>query len=137
MSAIPALVISAHDFERLDRLLSLLKGPERPGAVSLLGELERAQVVEPQDIPAEIVTMNSQTRLLNESTGKTRELTLVYPKDADSAVGRISVLAPVGSALLGLRKGQSIDWPMPNGQKERLKVLDVMYQPEAAGLYHV
>lgn len=137
MSVTPALLVSAHDFERLDQLISSMEGPGQPGAAALRGELARAQVVEPQEMPAEVVTMNSRARLLNESTGKTRELTLVYPRDADVAAGRVSVLAPVGSALLGLKKGQSIDWPMPNGQKERLKVLDVLFQPEAAGLYHV
>lgn len=137
MSARPSLVVSALDFERLDHLLSSLAGAGQPGIAALRGELARARVVEPQDVPAQAVTMNSRARLLNESTGMTRELTLVYPKDADATAGRVSVLAPVGSALLGLQQGQSIDWPMPNGHHERLKVLEVLFQPEAAGLYHL
>lgn len=137
MSATPSIVVSAHDFERLDQLLTSLASAGQPGVAALRGELARARVVEPQDMPPDVVTMNSRARLLNESSGRMLELTLVYPKDADVAAGRVSVLAPVGSALLGLGQGQSIDWPMPGGQQERLKVLEVLFQPEAAGLYHV
>jgi regulator of nucleoside diphosphate kinase len=73
---------------------------------------------------------------VDESNGKHHTLTLVYPKDADADAGKISVLAPVGSALLGLRAGQSIDWPGHGGKPHRLKVTAIHYQPEAAGHLH-
>jgi regulator of nucleoside diphosphate kinase len=63
-------------------------------------------------------------------------LTLVYPRDADGSAHKVSVLAPVGSALLGLRVGETIDWPMPGGRSARLQVLAIRYQPEAAGELH-
>ena len=63
-------------------------------------------------------------------------MTLVYPHDADGTPGKVSILAPVGSALLGLRTGQAIDWPMPGGNSTRLRVLEIRYQPEAAGEYN-
>ena len=91
---------------------------------------------EPRDMPSDAITMNSTARFRDESSGEERELTLVYPRDADGSPDRISILAPVGSALLGLRAGQSIEWPVPGGRSTRLVVLGVRYQPEAAGEYH-
>ncbi|MGH8460985.1 MAG: nucleoside diphosphate kinase regulator [Stenotrophobium sp.] len=135
MSRQPAITISSRDFDRLDRLLESIKGVEANNIAALRSELMRAEVVEPEKMPAGVITMNSRSRLLNESTGKTHELTLVYPKDADGAAGKVSVLAPVGSALLGLSAGQSIDWVMPDGNVARLKALEVSCQPEVAGAY--
>jgi len=83
-----------------------------------------------------VVSMNSSADCVDESNGKHHTLTLVYPKDADADSGKISVLAPVGSALLGLRVGQSIDWPGQAGKTHRLKVTAIHYQPEAAGDLH-
>lgn len=104
-------------------------------AEALESELARARVVEPHEIPPDVVTMNSRVRFLDESTGQEREATLVYPKDADPAAGKISVLAPVGAALIGMRAGETIDWPLPNGRSKRLKILAVTWQPEAEGQY--
>jgi regulator of nucleoside diphosphate kinase len=136
MSAQPAITLSSRDLDRIDQLLASMKGPQNPNIVALRGELMRARVVEPEAVPAGVITMNSRSRLIDESSGKTHELTLVYPKDADAATGKVSILAPVGSALLGLSTGQSIDWEMPGGKVARLKVLEVTYQPEAVGDYY-
>ena len=133
MSQQPAITISSRDFDRLDQLLASIKGDGQKNIAALRSELTRAEVVETEKMPAGVVAMNSRSRLLNESTGKTHELTLVYPKDADGTVGKVSILAPVGSALLGLSAGQSIDWTMPDGNIARLKVLEVIRQPEVAG----
>ena len=76
--------------------------------------------------------MNSRVLFENETTGERREVTLVYPSDADIDAGKISVLVPVGTALLGLRVGQSIDWTLPSGEKHRYRVIDVPYQPESS-----
>ncbi|MGN6113440.1 MAG: nucleoside diphosphate kinase regulator [Luteimonas sp.] len=131
----PALVLSRLDCERLE---ALLEQPAQAGAAfdALRDELARAEVREPRDMPADAITMNSTARFRDEATGEEREMTLVYPRDADGSADKVSILAPVGSALLGLRAGQSIDWAVPGGRSARLRVLGVRYQPEAAGEYH-
>ena len=91
-------------------------------------ELVRAVVVPRDEIPADIVTMNSRVVFEDETTGERREITLVYPKQADIASGKVSVLVPVGTALLGVRIGQSIDWELPNGAKHRYKVVAIPFQ---------
>jgi regulator of nucleoside diphosphate kinase len=99
---------------------------------TLVAELERAQVVPWELLPHDVVTMNSRVLFQDESTGERREITIVYPQDAHASEGRISILAPVGTALLGLSAGQSIEWPFPDGRSRRLRVIEVLYQPEAA-----
>jgi regulator of nucleoside diphosphate kinase len=101
-------------------------------STTLVTELERAQVVPWELLPHDVVTMNARVLFQDESTGGRREITIVYPQDADASEGRISVLAPVGTALLGLSAGQSIEWPFPDGRTRRLRVIEVLYQPEAA-----
>ena len=128
----PTLVLSRLDCDRLD---ALLEQPANAGPQfdALRAELARAEVREPQDMPPDAITMNSIARFRDEATGEERELTLVYPRDADGSPDKVSILAPVGSALLGLRAGQTIDWPLPGGRSTRLQVLGIRYQPEAAG----
>ncbi len=122
------------DYERLDRLLAA--EPSRVDLDALREEIERAQIVAPEQVPSNVVTMNSVVRFVSEDTNAESEITLVYPGQADVVKGRISVLAPVGSALLGLTVGDVITWPLPNGRTGRLRVVAVTYQPEAAGEYH-
>ena len=86
-----------------------------PGAAALQAELDRAEVVGHDEVPAGVVTMNSRVHCREESSGKDYHLTLVYPQDA-GAEGTVSILAPVGSALLGLSVGQHIDWAAPGGK---------------------
>lgn len=131
MSAKPRIILSRFDQERLERLLDKV-GP-RPDLDALREEIERAQVVEPESVPGNVVTMNSVVRFVDEESGLESEVKLVFPGHADVESHRISVLAPVGSALLGLSVGDSIDWPLPNGRTRRMRVLALTYQPEAAG----
>jgi regulator of nucleoside diphosphate kinase len=77
--------------------------------------------------------MHSTVQFVEEDTGKTHEMTLVYPQDIDGTPGKVSILAPVGSALLGLSEGQEIEWSRPGGGVIRLRVERVTYQPEASG----
>ena len=135
MSTHPPLLLSRLDCERIE---SLLEQPGmRPGDhAALLAELARGDIVEPAQVPGDVITMNSTARFRDETSGDERELTLVYPKDADGSADRLSVLAPVGSALLGLRVGHRIDWPLPGGRTTALRVLSIRYQPEAAGELH-
>jgi regulator of nucleoside diphosphate kinase len=99
------------------------------------GELDNADLVKSQEIPHDAITMNSTFRLRNLDTGEAVVYTLVFPGEADSANGKISVLAPIGSGVLGYRVGDVVEWPVPAGLK-RLRVDEILYQPEAAGDYH-
>lgn len=127
----PRLVLSRFDQERLERLLQ--KVGARPDLDALREEIERAEIVEPEAIPRDVVTMNSVVRFVDEDSGRESEVRLVFPGHADLESNQISVLAPIGSALLGLSVGDSIDWPVPNARSRRLRVVAVTYQPEAAG----
>ena len=98
----------------------------------LRGELERAQIVAPQDIPADVITMNSTVALTDLDTNEEETYTLVYPEQADSAQAKVSILAPIGTAMLGYRAGDVFEWEVPAG-KRRLKVTKIHYQPEASG----
>ncbi|HVI58339.1 MAG TPA: nucleoside diphosphate kinase regulator [Luteimonas sp.] len=131
----PPIVMSRLDYDRIE---SLLEGAGERGVdtSALEAEITRAEVVEPAQMPADVISMNSTARFRDETTGEERELTLVYPRDANAETGRVSILAPVGSALLGLRVGQSIHWPLPGNRTATLRVLSIQYQPEAAGELH-
>jgi len=129
----PPLVLSRPDCARLEALLDAQPSGDTQG---LRAELERAQVVEPDAVPSDVIAMNSTARFRDEDSGEEREITLVYPHDAGKRADMVSILAPVGSALLGLRIGATIDWPMPGGRSARLRVLSISHQPEAAGEWH-
>ena len=133
MNSAPAITITRLDLQRLERMLDSLED-FGPGAEALEKELARAQVVGHDEVPSGVVTMNSRVHCREESSGKDYHLTLVYPQDAGGE-GKVSILAPVGSALLGLSVGQHIDWPVPSGKQLKLTLLAVEYQPEAAGEY--
>lgn len=133
MNSTPTITITRLDLQRLERLLDSLD-EFGPGAEALQAELDRAEVVGHDEVPAGVVTMNSRVHCREESSGKDYHLTLVYPPDAGGD-GKVSILAPVGSALLGLSVGQHIDWPVPGGKQLKLTLLEVEYQPEAAGDY--
>ncbi|RMQ49186.1 Nucleoside diphosphate kinase regulator [Pseudomonas cichorii] len=134
MNTAPSIILTRLDVQRLERLIDS-QTQSSPGIVALQAELDRAeQVVGHDEVPAGLVTMNSRVHCREESSGKDYHLTLVYPQDAGGE-GTVSVLAPVGSALLGLQVGQHIDWPAPGGKTLKLTLLAVEYQPEAAGEY--
>lgn len=131
----PPITLSRIDLERIEALLERAPPAEAASLAALRAELDRAEVVEPTAIPAQIVTMNSTVTFEDENDGEKLTLTLVYPSAA-GAPGTVSIMAPVGSALLGLTQGQTIDWPTPDGRKRRLRVLEISFQPEAAGQFH-
>jgi len=131
----PPVMLSSLDVERLERLLDSGAYKNLPGIDALRKELERAAIVAPTEIPPTVVTMNSTVRFVDDATGSTFELTLVYPEAAGSSAS-VSVLAPIGSALLGLSVGQSISWQIPGGRILQLRILEVVRQPEAMGQFH-
>ena len=127
----PNLVISSLDLDRIEQLLGIY-----PQHLALQGELDPAEMREPSDMPPDVVTMNSTVRFKMQNSENEFCLTLVYPKDVQGDESRISVLAPVGSALLGLKVGDSIAWPGPAGRTIQVEILEVVYQPERAGELH-
>ena len=135
MSTKPEIVISSLDVERLEKLLETLPN-DAVGKEELGIELERAEIVEPEQIPANVVTMNSTVRFKVASSEEEFEYTLVYPKDADGSKNKISILAPVGSAMIGLKEGDEIEWPKPGGGVLKVHIDKVVYQPEREGLYY-
>ena len=120
----PPLVISRIDCERLE---ALLDKPLPPGldVEALRDELARAEVVEPGELPGDVITMNSTARFVDEHNGAEHEITLVYPHQVDGSRDKVSILAPVGTALLGLRVGDRIEWPAPGGSTLTLRVLSI------------
>lgn len=124
------IVITEFDKQRLIQLLAKKK-PHDEYDKSLLAELEKAKVVEPADIPADRITMNSHVQFISED-GKERDYWLVFPEDADVLENKISVLSPVGCALLGYGVGDAITVPTPQGNKQ-LIVKEVLSQPEREG----
>lgn len=133
----PEIIVTRLDLERLHHLLESHATDRDQQAVAFLdAELARARIVDPSEVPANVVTMNSRFRYIDRSTGESRMVTLVYPTNADPRAGRLSVLAPVGCALLGLSVGQSIEWPLPHGQVRSFGIAEILYQPEAVGEFH-
>lgn len=133
MNQRPPITISSLDVARLERMLDSLSRNQLPDKDDLQAELDRAHIVEPREIPPNVVTMNSTVTFRVESSDREFSLTLVYPNDAGDNTGKISILAPVGSALLGLREGDEISWPKPGGGLLLVRILKVMYQPERSG----
>ena len=132
------LVISSFDKQRIMRLLqtSETASEQRDEVEDLVHEIERGVEVQPQEIPPDVVTMNSTVRVTDVDSGSTHEYTIVFPADADYAKGKISILAPLGTALLGYRVGDTVDWRVPRGVRH-LRIDEIVYQPEAAGDFHL
>lgn len=131
--------ITEFDKSRLEELIAVAEefgGHDRKDLESLAGELGQAEIVSPRDVPADVVTMNSKVRLRDLATSEEMTYVLVFPKRADIDAGAISVLAPVGTAILGYAQGDVVEWPVPSGVR-RIRIEEVLYQPEAAGDYHL
>ncbi len=131
------IVITDFDRRRLAALIAERNDhglAERHYLEDLERELDRAWRVDPSDVPPDVITMNSTVQLRDLDSGDTETFTLVFPEDADVMQQRISVLAPIGTAILGYRTGDVILWPVPQG-RARLRVEEVLYQPERAGAF--
>ena len=133
------IYITDNDMRRLKKLIMVAREFGKEGEKYLMdleGELERGKVVKPQDIPNNIITMHSKIRLRNIDTQEEMIYQLVFPDNANVNQGKISILAPIGTALLGYKAGDIIKWKVPAGLT-KLKVEDILYQPEAVGDYHL
>ena len=121
----PNIILSAEDYERLSALARAARKRMPDLAEELADEVGRAHVLAMGEHPQHIVCMNSTVEFRDDTTGKVQMVTLVYPDQADISKGKVSVLTPVGTALIGLRTGDSITWEAPNGQERQLTVLSV------------
>jgi regulator of nucleoside diphosphate kinase len=129
------IYITGADMKRLHPLIESIQNP-RDDLRGLQAELEHACVVAPANVPPDVITMNSKARLRDLDTGEEMVFTLVFPSNASIEHDKISVVAPIGTAMLGQRVGDEFEWEVPAGSV-RLRVEEVLYQPEAAGDYHL
>lgn len=133
-----SLVITETDFDRLKVLMDSprYRSIHAMRLASLQEELDRGKVVQAEKVPRTLVTMHSRVRVWDIGTEESDTYTLVYPEDADIEEGKVSVLAPLGLALLGARVGQVVEFDAPGGLR-RLRIQKILYQPEAAGDFHL
>lgn len=129
------IFITEYDLKRLRDLLADSMSTEYRNSAYLKQldeELKRGQVVTPTEVPADVITMNSSALLLDLESNEEMEYTLVFPQDADPSAGKISILAPIGTAMLGYREGETFAWQVPDGLR-KIKVIKIIFQPEASG----
>jgi regulator of nucleoside diphosphate kinase len=134
-----AIYITEVDLERLRELVGVAcSGSEldQRGLAALAVELDRASITPAAEVPSDVITMHSQVRIRDLDTGEEMLFTLVYPRGENLEQGKISVMSPLGTALLGYRTGDILDWRVPDGVR-RLQIVEVAYQPEAAGHFHL
>ncbi|HEU4794745.1 MAG TPA: nucleoside diphosphate kinase regulator [Pyrinomonadaceae bacterium] len=134
-----SIYITKPDYLRLSALIEKTRegnGVDREYLNKLEAELDRAEIVDPKEIPVDVITMRSTVRLKDLVSGDENTYSLVFPTEADFSEGKISVLAPIGMAILGYKQGDTIKWSVPSGMR-KLKVEEILYQPEAAGHYNL
>jgi regulator of nucleoside diphosphate kinase len=136
VSSSERIVITASDVDRLLGLIETAAARAAPEAADILAEkLDVAEPLPGAEVPADVVTMRSQVEFRDEESGRVQKVTLAYPGEEDIANGKISVLTPIGSALLGHAVGQSARWVTRGGKARSLTVLKVLFQPEASGRF--
>ncbi len=131
--------ITKYDMDRLTELIDGLRLSPKTNQANLdllEKELYRAVLVDPPNIPRDVITMNSKVIISDTESGEKTTYTLVFPSAANISENKLSIMAPLGMALLGYRTGDIIEWPVPSGVR-KLKVDEIIYQPEAAGDYHL
>lgn len=134
-----SIQVTTFDMNRLFAMIEQLRRSgfrEMNNLEKLEEELARCDEVAPSEVDADVVTMHSRVRLQDESSGQELECNLVFPEEADASANKISIVAPLGTAILGYRVGDTVIWPMPHGER-RYKIVEIAYQPEAAGDYHL
>lgn len=128
----PNITLTELDYLRLNSIFDKTNDYE-----NLENEVGRARIVDFPEVPTDLITMNTQFRYHNLTDDKIDEMKIVYPHQSNSEAKHVSVLAPLGTAFLGLREDDEIDWTFPDGKVKRLKVLEIIYQPEANADYHL
>ena len=131
------IYLTDKDYNRLLQVVQTQRQKNGLFVVAALSqELKRAKVVPPTEIPADVITMNSRVRLKEMKSAAELDIDIVYPKDADVGKRKVSVLAPVGTAVLGCKVGDEVKWPVAQGMVT-YKVQELIYQPEAAGDFNL
>lgn len=131
--------ITQNDHSKLTTLINELRpatGPLPDHLQFLAEELERAEITDAAHIPGDVVTLYSKARVVEEDSGDTLEYTLVPPDEADVASGKLSVLSPLGTAMLGYRVGDTFTWPTPDGDSCSARIESILFQPEENGRQH-
>ncbi len=134
------LYITEFDLNRLDKLIETFEEEsemrDRKYLEDLGVELHRAKIIAPKDIPHDVITMNTRVRVKDLESGEEFIYQVVFPESADVKQNKISVLAPIGTALIGFSAGDTVEWEVP-ARVRRLKIEEVLYQPEATGDFHL
>jgi regulator of nucleoside diphosphate kinase len=131
----PKIFVTTKDAEKLRELIRNAYHSDYRGSdylKKLAEEIEKASVVQSNQIPSDVITLNSTARLVDRKTDEEMLYTLVFPEDADISQGKISILAPIGTAMLGYKVGDTFEWDTPGG-KRIIRVKEILYQPEASG----
>jgi len=134
-----SVYITDYDYKRLELLLDIMNSvPQnrRDDLSCLENELETCKVVAPDEMPSNVVTLNSRVKYFDLDASQERIVTLVFPSNADISAGRISVTTPMGAAILGYAEGDVVGWKVYSGRKT-IRIEEVLYQPEAAGDYYL
>ena len=132
----PPLIINRLDADRLQRLIDAATEKDQMVAELLQDELSHGEIVNPEEIPDIVVSMNSQIQFTDLTRNQQMVRTLVYPHSLGNTEDAISIMAPIGASLLGVKVGDTIDWPLPNQQATRLRVDAILWQPEREKQYH-
>lgn len=130
----PNIIVSEQDLHRLETMLEH-QTKLTPTMQHLENELARAEVVAPKDVPSNVVSMNARVMITIAPAVESTEIVLVYPHEFLGEKGQVNVIAPIGTAILGLAEGQEIEWPQPDGHLMKVKIEKVLYQPEREGHY--
>lgn len=133
------IYITDNDMKRLRELIMVARDfghEDERDLKELEDELNTAEIMKSQDIPHDVITMNSEIHLLDVDTGEELVYKLVFPNQADASEGRVSIMAPIGTALIGYGVGDVIEWKVPAGMV-KLKVEKILYQPESSGEHHL
>ncbi|KQP16101.1 GreA/GreB family elongation factor [Pseudorhodoferax sp. Leaf265] len=133
---VPTPTATIRTLNELDHVrIAKLVDAGNPAHAHVQALLDNADLVAPSDMAPDVVTMRSRVRVADEAGAPSRELTLAYPSEADAAQGLVSVLSPIGTALLGARVGEVAGWTLPDGRAAALRVDALLFQPEASGEY--
>jgi len=128
------IFITEKDYARIRHVMSSVNSIDYE---NLELELERAKIISDDEVPPDLVTMNSRVKFFNIQENKEMIVTIVYPDDANDNEGKVSILDPLGSALIGLLENREINWMFPDGKTKTLRILKVLYQPEANQDWHL
>ena len=133
------IIITRNDFSRIQKSIDYAKSMNsiRKNEVeNLINELHSAVIVEPHEVPGDVVTMNSSVKIRFPGSNKSMQFQIVYPGDANIRENKISIFSPVATALIGYKAGDEIDWIVPSGLT-KIRIEEIVYQPEAAGDFHL